>query len=269
MLSQSRHYSFLHSSKLYSLHLIQGEEVLDNIASLQNFDPLKRKFYQSSVLSSLQLMNFLKYGERLGFYFDSKHPYFMFKIEISSNGAFRTLMLPKDETNIPTHLEGQSRLIKTQIDQGMPYTSIHEVQGQRIEDVINDLLEKSYQTSSRVLLSESFSYSLLIRSLPLPEKTLPQEIPSLEDLKRQYAPLLEDDLSDIEKIVDLFEAEDLTYLGSQPIEYHCPCSEDRMKGNLITLSSQDLDEVYGEGDAIDIECDYCNKIYTIKRESLF
>ena len=61
--------------------------------------------FRDCVLSSLQLVNYLKPGENAGFYIDSQEPFYNFKIELNNQGTFRTLILPKDSVKIQVLLQ--------------------------------------------------------------------------------------------------------------------------------------------------------------------
>ena len=55
-------------------------------------------------------------------------------------------------------------------------------------------------------------------------------------------------------------------MGSKEMNFHCPCSKERMIENLFTLTEDDRDHVFAENDPVEIRCDYCNTLYYIGSE---
>ncbi len=82
MESISRQYSFICNKNGFTISVIEGNSLINNISKMHNIGPHALNFYRKTVLSSLQMVNFLKPGENLGFYIDSEEPFFRFKIEL-------------------------------------------------------------------------------------------------------------------------------------------------------------------------------------------
>src|SRR5690606_30153071 len=123
-----------------------------------------------------------------------------------------------------------------------PYTSVLEYKDFPVENIVNEVMEKSYQTNSRIFMSEDFSTSLMLTKLHptnINKKIEEYEDFSFEDMLTEYSELIKDALalsvSDIEKTEALFNKYDFNYLGSKEVHFHCPCSHDRMVANLFTL----------------------------------
>lgn len=54
----------------------------------------------------------------------------------------------------------------------------------------------------------------------------------------------------------------LEILERTPVEYRCYCSRDRVTSMLISLGRQELQQIVDEGKDIDIDCQFCDTIYT-------
>ena len=54
---------------------------------------------------------------------------------------------------------------------------------------------------------------------------------------------------------------DLEILESQPVEYRCYCSRDRVTRTLISLGRTELQSIVDDGKDIHIDCQFCDKIY--------
>jgi len=61
---------------------------------------------------------------------------------------------------------------------------------------------------------------------------------------------------------------DFRKLEEHPVELHCDCSKDRIKGSLSTLPIKDLQEMLAEDHGAEVVCEFCNTKYDISEEEL-
>ena len=62
-------------------------------------------------------------------------------------------------------------------------------------------------------------------------------------------------------IIQLLPGFDLEILETQPVEYRCYCSRDRVTRTLISLGRTELQSIVDDGKDIHIDCQFCDKIY--------
>ena len=62
----------------------------------------------------------------------------------------------------------------------------------------------------------------------------------------------------LETVLHGFELE---ILETQPVEYRCYCSRDRVTRTLISLGRKELQSIVDDGRDIHIDCQFCDKIY--------
>lgn len=270
-MNTSRQFGFINNQIGFTISLIEGHALIDEISKIHNIGPHALDFYKKTLLGSTQLINYIKPTENLGFYIDSEEPYFRFKIEMSQSGQLRTLLLPEDFDDFPTQFSGKCRLNKV-IQGKSPYSSILEYKDFPIEEIVNDIMEKSYQTNSKILLAQDLCNSIMITKLPptnINKKIEDYEDISFDQFMTNYQDLIQTALklkvSDIEVTEEVFQKHDFTYLGSKEVKFHCPCSKERMINNLFTLPEKEIEHIFEKSESIDTRCDYCNTIYTIKQ----
>ena len=264
-------YQFLNNINGFSFSLIKGAPLITQIDAIHNIGPHAKDFYNRTVLSSMQMVNFLKPQESLGFYIDSEEPYYRFKVEMSAEGMLRTLLLPEEFSDYPTEFTGKCRIHKTIVGKS-PYTSVLEFEKLELDEIINQVMEQSYQTNSRILMSKDKQSSLMVTLLPptnIDSKLEELDPLTMEKALSNYQDFFQDILNndytqaDLEKLA---EKQGAHYLGSKEMNFHCPCSKDRMIENLYTLTEEDRNHVFAENDPVEIRCDYCNTIYHIGSE---
>lgn len=65
-----------------------------------------------------------------------------------------------------------------------------------------------------------------------------------------------------EQILDLILGEfGLEINDTIETEFHCDCSKERVSRAIATLSKKDLDDIIGDGEAIEVKCQFCNQAY--------
>lgn len=273
-MKESRLYSFLDSKRGFSIHFLEGTKLIKDIYDVHNVGPNASSYYKNTILTSQHMLNFLKPGESLGVYIDSESPYFRFKIEMGAQGTMRTLLLPEEFSDFPQSVTGVARITKIFPSQS-PYSSIIKLDATKSDEVVNQVLTESYQTNSKVLISQDMDQSIMVTKLPPTnvdkEGNVEDDI-SLDDFINSEKSFVDDifqnHYSDTEIIVNKFEQVQFNYLGSKEVKFHCPCSKDRMKTNLLNLHYNDLSDVFGEDNHVDIRCDYCNTSYKITKDDL-
>lgn len=53
-----------------------------------------------------------------------------------------------------------------------------------------------------------------------------------------------------------------------PTAFSCDCSKEKVSRAIATLSKKDLDDIIGDGESIEVKCQFCNKAYEFTIEEL-
>ncbi|MBO5523084.1 MAG: Hsp33 family molecular chaperone HslO [Roseburia sp.] len=53
-----------------------------------------------------------------------------------------------------------------------------------------------------------------------------------------------------------------------PTAFSCDCSKEKVSRAIATLSRKDLDDIIGDGESIEVKCQFCNKAYEFTVEEL-
>jgi molecular chaperone Hsp33 len=270
MLPESRLYSFLDSKNNFAIYFLEGQKLFHDLVLLSHIQGEGLLYYREAVLSAQQLINFLKNGENLGFYIDSEDPYIRFKMETNYAGHTRILLIPQDLNIFPKTLNGLCRVAKI-IEGGRPYTTNIELKNTPTKELVNKVLKESYQFSSEIIISETADQSLLVSCLPENPDKISEQLSIKEYMlqnKKLFNDFLNKNLIDLKEISEFFEKNNFLYLGSKEIKFFCPCSKERMMINLLNLQNHDFKEIFHDQAAVEINCDYCKKVYHITYEEL-
>ena len=147
-MNKSKLYSFLDDDNNLVIHFFEGQKLIYDIALTHKVQSKGFFFFRDSILSLIPLIAFLKHDEGLGIFVDSENPYFRFKIETHNSGSVRALFLPETFDEHSERITGQCRISKT-FPKISPYTSIIDIKDDKFEDIIQNILEKSYLLNYR------------------------------------------------------------------------------------------------------------------------
>lgn len=263
--------TFINHKEGFTLHVLDGTSALVDLQKIHSFEEATYHFFKDITLGALQLTNYLKGDENLGFYIDSEEPYFRYKIEMSNNGQFRTLFLPEEIPHIPDSLNGKCRVTKI-FGNREPYTSIIEMSDTPTGKLVNHIFEQSYQANVKALVHKESPVSVLIAKLPptnVDKKVEDFEDLSIDAFESKYEQFLESlfnaDVMADNELNEVMQENGFKHLASKEILCHCPCSKERFIKNLFTLSQENRDELFNEAGVIEVRCDYCNSVYEMAR----
>jgi molecular chaperone Hsp33 len=276
MLPESRLYSFIDQNKGFTLHFLEGQKLIHDVALIHGIHGAGFHFFRDTLLSTQMLLAFLKPGEGLGIYLDIDDPLLKFKIEMNEMGQMRTLLLPEDLNQFPKIITGKCRLTKTSPGEKAPYTSIVDIKLTPLEQVINLLLRDSYQLKSKIFLSKDSDQALMISKLPSIniDKIQTNYTMSVEEYWQKNESAIFEFFkkfhTEYSEIQSFFESLNTILLSTKDVKFKCTCSRERMVHGLFSLvKSAGIDHVFMQDEnEIQTKCDYCHTIYTISRNDL-
>ena len=278
MLAESRLYSFIDQNAGFTLHFLEGQKLIQDLAVIHTNTGGGFHYFRDAVLSIQLMISYLKPGEGLGIYIDSESPYFRLKVEMSEQGQMRTLLLPEDFNQFPKTIKGKCRVVKTTPEESHPYTSIIDLDNVDFHEVVNNILRESYQLKSEIFLSEESDQSIMIMKLPSININKIETNYSLsvseywQKISKKIDALFELHTDKYEVIQNHIESMGLIYLGSKEVKFKCSCSRERMLHGIWSLiRSSGIDHVFAlDEDEIETKCDYCKTSYLLlKKEFVF
>jgi len=157
-----------------------------------------------------------------------------------------------------------------------PLKSIVPLTTSEIQGDLQAYLEQSEQIPSLVVIAAAVTESgfVTVAGGLLIQTKAPQGSKALEQLRErlQELPPLDALLSSgqtLPEILDLiFATVPYETMAEQPLQFYCSCSRERSRFALITLGSEDVQEILNsEGEAV-IDCHFCHERYIFNREEL-
>jgi len=275
MLAESQLYTFLDRKHNFLIHFFEGQKLIQELILTHNIKGNGFSYFRDLVLSFQPMMTLLKPHEGFGVYIDSEEPYFRWKIETNWNGQMRTLMVPESLDITPTNISGVCRFTKIPPGNKKPYTSFIELKKTPFDQVVNNILKKSFQIDCKITTSETSDQSFMI--LDLPNENIDKQPLENKISLNEYMALINKDLqkifksgfNDDEKIIHAFESLEISFINKRNILFNCPCSKERMLLTLKNLWEQNKKSFFKEGEKmIEMKCDYCKKHFCFSKEEI-
>lgn len=274
MLPESKLYSFIDKEEGFSIQFLEGQKLISDLAVIHTIQQSGFSYFRKAVLAIEPMISLLKGNESLGVYIDSETPYFRLKVEAGASGHLRTLLLPEDFNEIPDKITGVCRTVKVNMTTKRPYSSIIELDNTTFDNAINQILKKSYQMKSEIIVSDLVDQSIMITKLPSENIDKEDVTPtkSLSEYKMKINLFIQDifnaNLLDSEVIKSKFQEAGLKYIGTRNVEFKCPCSKERMILGIKGLTTPYEDLFNNDESTIETKCDYCKKYYQISKDDL-
>lgn len=275
MLNKSRLLSFIDKNNEFTLHFVEGQKLVHDLAIIHDLKGQGFAYFRDSVLSAIPLITLLKFNENLGLYIDNTDPYFLLKIEMSESGEFRTLLLPESFSRFPDKLEGKARLSKLTVGKPTPYTSIINLNNTNFHEVVNQIFKDSYQIKAEVIVSQVADQSVLLMQLPRKDwdkEEAPTPVKELAEFKMDVISDIENlfnkGTNDEKEVISTIENLGFNLLMGKDLDFKCNCSYERMVAGVESLlRSHSIDEIFKDDDSLEVRCDYCKTYYQIPKSN--
>jgi redox-regulated HSP33 family molecular chaperone len=264
MIKESAVYHFIDKGNQYALTIFNGSHFMQDLAKWQNFGPNEIKVLRPLVLSLQCLLTVIKNNESFGAYINNDGHGLRFNMESHSNGNSRLLLKSQDE--LPEKLNGVCRFVKFQPNDTAPYTSLIELNDTSYKDVVTQIITQSYQFDANVEIFEENNLSIILTKFPHVKEPL-EKVANYESI---YKNVLEsfavgqDEESTIKQIAD----GGYTFLSIKRVNLQCRCTRDKLVMTFRNLAQSSQEEIFQDGPIVDVNCDYCGKLYQIKEDDL-
>lgn len=168
------------------------------------------------------------------------------------NGRFIVVLEPKPGTDM------------------QPYQGIVPLQGENLAEVLENYMKHSEQLDTKIFLAADANKAngLLLQRLPGTggsiEGTEAPEEPSWERAQQLAQTIKNEELLELpaaELIHRLFWQEDLLQLEPTDLQWHCPCTRERVAGMLQMLGRDEIESILSEQEYIEVACNFCGKPY--------
>lgn len=210
-------------------------------------------------------------------------PLHLLVVQVTSEGTMRGLARWSDE--VPEHdlknIFGNGQMVITiERPNAEPYQGIIALQGEHIQDAIENYFQQSEQLNTRLWLAadENSCSGFLLQELPEVKKDKSSQVEDNDTW--QHAEALGNTLSNAELLGlstkdilhRLFHEDDVRLFEPTAFSFRCSCSNERIGKMIVSLGIEEAREIIAEQGKIHVDCEFCNAEYnydSIDMEKLF
>lgn len=266
---------------------VDSTDVVKEMQKIQQSYPLATVGTGRAMTGALLLASHLKDGQQVGLYFKGNGPMVSIFAEADFEGRVRGYCpYPKyeaptaeDALNLQKALGfGLLNITRHQPFQKSPFQGTVEMQSGEIGDDIAHYLHQSHQIRSLVSLGVYVDIygrveaagGILIEVMPGVEEEVVEKIQAnAEQVKGQLSQLIKDGAKLEDLVAPYMKGIPYTRIPhDHNIQYHCPCTIDRVLRALTTLGEQELQEMIDIGETAQIQCQMCGRPYEVPTEKL-
>jgi molecular chaperone Hsp33 len=152
---------------------------------------------------------------------------------------------------------------------GQPYIGNLELVEGDLSKQVEAYLQQSEQVQASLTLwceeDTGVAGGLLVEPMPgCPPERLGRLVQALEGL--EVVPLWERTPEFLLEWIN--QGPGATVLTDLPLDYRCRCQKESLVGTLSGFTAAQREDLFAEGDSIEVRCDYCGKLYGISRADL-
>ncbi len=212
-------------------------------------------------------------------------PLHLLVVQATSEGTLRGLArwsADVPEKDLKKIFGNGSMVITIEPPKGEPYQGIIALEGEHIQDAIENYFKQSEQLNTRLWLAadENNCTGFLLQELPESAKEIQQSNLGENHHDWQHAEALGNTISNEELLTlstkeilhRLFHEDDIRLFEPAPLSFRCSCSSNRIDKMIISLGVNEAREIISEQGKIQVDCEFCNAQYnydSVDVENLF
>lgn len=259
--------------------IVQLDSSYRSVVAGHNYPPAIQQLLGEFCVASLLLNATIKYEGRLILQVRSDGPVRLLMVEASHDRKIRGIVrLAEDGDLISEDLEvlfpGGTMAVTIEPEVGERYQSLVRLTGTSLAACIEHYFEQSEQlnTLMRLVSGPSRAAGMLVQQMP------PQRVTDAVARERQWEHLAvvgrtiaDAELDSLEVALilrRLYGEEDILLLPSEPVEFACSCSEQRMARALVSLGAEELASLFEETPTVTLDCEFCRAHYSFGQAQL-
>lgn len=266
---------------------VDASEVVREMQSIQTSYPLATVGVGRAMVGALLMASTLKEGQEVGLFFKGNGPLGSIYAQANFEGQVRgycpnpNYMAPQAEDAMLLGKAlgfGQLTVARHQPFQRQPFQGTVEMNHGEIGEDLAHYLHQSHQIRSLVSLGVYLDTygkvksagGLIIEVMPGVEESIVEKIhANVAKIKNPVSQMILDGAQPVDLVRPYMEGLPFTQIPHEhDISYHCPCTNDRVKGAMTVLGEQGLQEMIDEGKPAEVTCQMCGRQYQLSIKEL-
>ncbi len=256
-------------------------EVLAEVRARQHYPAAVEQLLGEALLVAAMLSSGIKFTGRISLQLQSSGPVKFLLADCTDSGGLRAIARLREGVSIDQDVAelwrsvqrgGVLTLTLEPAGKGERWQGIVPIEGDGLSEAIEAYFERSEQLATRVRLavdSERAS-ALMIQRMPGEgEEVIDDD--GWNRLEHLLATVGERELlrSDGAELFErLFHGETRRAFPARELQFHCPCSRERVAEVLFSLGAAEVRQMIDEGELVEVQCEFCAAAYQFGPEAL-
>jgi molecular chaperone Hsp33 len=265
---------------LFDNHQIRGEIVRLNksyidIKQRQDYPAPIKTLLGEALVASVLMSGTLKFEGILSVQARGNGPVNLLMAECTHDKKVRAIAqwdgeIPSD--NLTKQLGSAQLAITIDPTQGKRYQGIVSLEEEKLADCLTHYFEQSEQLSTYILLfcDGDMASGIFLQQLPAQDKESSDD--DAWNRITQFASTLSQEeihgLASEDLLNRLFHEEEVTLYPEEPVLFECNCNKQRTINALTSLGQDEVYEILAEQSVIDINCQFCNELYSFQKAEI-
>ena len=247
----------------------------------QTYPECVQKLLGELLAAATLLAGNLKFDGSFILQFQGDGPIALLVVECSSSMQVRATVSLREDQQLPVdaalqsllNVNGQGRCVVVLMPEKkegdfQPYQGVVPLEGNSVAEILETYMRNSEQLDTRLWLNADSTHcaGLLLQRLPGQggKQGLSESLETWERSITLASTLTQDELLelDAEQLIHrLFWQEELSTYPAQDIEWHCPCTRERVADMLKMLGADEIESILETQDKVHVACNFCGKPY--------
>lgn len=237
---------------------IEADGVVQEVVRRHRLEGEAARLAGELVVANLLLAAWTKGEERVSLQVQGESPWVSFHGQVTAGVSVRARMAPARWSGQAHALHGMMLAIKDDGSREM-YRGVSPLEGAGVGQALQDHLESSDQVLTRVRIgvNQGSARGLLVEQLPL------QASVSARAAEVSLPGWVSADWEALQDVVESrwVDEQPLEVVEEGPVSFACPCSRDRVRGMLLGLGAEELQDMLRTDQGAEVVCEFCQTAY--------
>lgn len=259
---------------------VRLEQVLHEVAvRCDEAPPLAQRLLNEALLLAAMMSSGLKFSGRISLQIRAESgPLRMLVADCTDQGGLRGTLrcepdmpLPGEEAELIANLASTAILTLTldPSEGGQRWQGIVPFEGASLAGAVSGYFERSEQlpTVFRLATDGKVAAALMLQRMPGDGR----DADSWEYLQQLLATVKDSELLELsaEQLQQrLFHEQPRRQFPARALEFHCPCSRQRVADMLQALGAEELGQMIEQAEPVEVRCQFCNTLYRFDVDEL-
>ncbi|BCB26493.1 33 kDa chaperonin [Sulfurimicrobium lacus] len=252
--------------------IVHLDKTWQAVLERREYPPLLRNLLGEMMAAAALLAASLKFTGSIILQMQGEGPVKLVVVECQSDLTMRAMAHWEGEVvgELLAELLGAGRFAITvdPRDGGKTYQGVVAISGHSVADALEDYMSRSEQLETRLWLAADGNRAAGMLLQKMPGHDVDTDPDAWTRAVHFASTLTRKELLGLpatQTLHRLYHEEDVRVFDPQDVNFHCPCSRERVAGMLRLLGHDEVQALLSEQDSIEVDCEFCNRHYVFDK----